>query len=209
MVITIARTFGSGGKHAAESLSRRLGIPWYDKDIMTLASEASGIDRRYFVKNNEKLSTRTFIKLLTGRKHEAYSITPIEGDFVSNEELFDYQSQLIRYLGLSRSCIILGKCADNILGDLKEVYRFFIDAPLCDLTGEISSQLGLVPEDAEDMVRKTNKYRSDYYKYYTGREWKDPANYDLMINSTRAGRENIDEIIIAYIEIMQGNLMTE
>lgn len=199
MIITIARTFGSGGKSAAVELSRRFGIPCYENEILDMASEASGINREFFYASNEKVKGQFFRKMVNRTPKEILKVSPQDKDFLSDQSLFSYQTQLIRYLALNESCIIVGKCADYVLGDRKNVFRFFVDAPEEVCIEEIERRMLVDHDDAAKLVRKTNRYRSDYYRYYTGHEWKDPDNYDLILNSDRIGRAQVADVIENYV----------
>ena len=199
MVITIARTFGSGGKSAAVELAGRLGIPCYENEIMDMAAEASGINRQLFYASSEKARRRSFLQMIKNTPKEILVTSPQDKNFLSDDNLFNYQAQLIRYLALSGSCVIVGKCADYILGDPKNVFRFFVDAPEDVCVREIEEKMAVSHDEAERLVKKTNKYRSDYYRYYTGHAWKDPVNYDMILNSDRIGRNHVADVMEAYI----------
>lgn len=199
MIITIARSFGSGGKSAGVELSKRFGIPCYENEILDMASEASGINRDFFYASNEKVKGQFFRKMVSRTPREILKVSPQDKDFLSDKSLFSYQTELIRYLALNESCIIVGKCADYVLGDRKNVFRFFVDAPEDVCIKEIEGKMSVSHDDAAKLVRKTNRYRSEYYRYYTGHEWKDPANYDLILNSDRIGRERVADVIENYV----------
>ncbi len=198
IIITIARDFGSGGKAIGVELGRRLGIPCYEDEILDMASEASGLNKALFYEVNEKLRG-TIIKKLKGVPYK-YEIHPSSEQFESDDSLFNIQAGIIRELALTKSCIIVGKCADVVLGDLKYVYRFFIDAPNNVCAYSVAEKMNISVSEAERLVVKTNKYRADYYKYYTGKDWKNPDNYDFMLNSARIGRERCVDFIEEYIK---------
>ena len=108
-IITIARSFGSGGKEIASLLSEKLGIPWYERQILTMASQASGIDESEFVEVDERLHGSYLIKSLT-KLPTANVLRPESRDFVSDLNLYNIQAEIIKELSHTQSCIIVGKC---------------------------------------------------------------------------------------------------
>ena len=204
-VITIARGFGSGGKSIALELSKKMGIPCYENEILDMASDASGINKALFHETDERLRGSLFAKMLKGIPTKTI-LAPSEKDFVSDINLFNLQAQIIRSLALSQSCIIVGKCADHVLEYFDNVYRIYIDAPRAACVKSIVDKMCVSEEEANRLISKTDKYRADYYKYYTGKDWTNPTNYDLFINSDKVGRENCADLIELYVEFRMKQL---
>ncbi|MFA9375175.1 MAG: AAA family ATPase [Lachnotalea sp.] len=200
-VITIARGFGSGGKWIATKLSQELGIPCYDRQLLTMASEQSGIDESVFVEVNEKLRGGYLTNLLMKVPYSTV-IEATEKEFVSNINLYNIQADIIRELAKTESCIIVGKCADHILRDRKNIISIYVEAPRDSCVASIVEKMHVSEEHANNLIKKTDKYRSNYYKYYTkGKIWTNPINYDLTLNTARIGRENCIGLIKDYINI--------
>ncbi len=194
-IIAIAREFGSGGKEIGYKLSERLGIPCYEQDILKMASEFSGIDEERFNETDEKLRGSYLIKYLQGDP-SPYLVSPEDRDFVSDVNLFNIQAKIIRDLSETQSCIIVGKCADYILRDRENVLSVFVTAPLYYLVESVKAKMQVDEREAERLVKRTNRYREDYYKYYTKRkEWKDPNCFDMILNSAKLGRDICADII--------------
>ena len=206
-VITIARGFGSGGKEIGTKLGKELGIPCYERQLLTMASDKSGIDESVFVETDEKLRGRYIANFL--RKLPVSKIAqPEENDFVSDLNIFNIQAELIRSLARSESCIIVGKCADDILRDYRNVISVFVEAPQEACVDSIMKKMNVPRERAAQLVRDTDRYRAKYYNYYSGgKKWKDPENYDLMMNSARIGRENCVEFLKKIIQIRFGEVI--
>ena len=193
-VITIARGFGSGGKEIATKLGERLGIPCYERQNLTLASDKSGIDESLFVDSDEKLRSNKVAKLL----HKipfSNVLEPHEKAFVSDTNLFNIQAEIIRELARTESCIIVGKCADFVLKDFDNVISIYIEAPRAACVKSVMSKMYISEERANHLIKKTDKYRADYYNFYTGKKWGDAVNYDLCINSASYGIEESVELI--------------
>lgn len=200
-VITIARGFGSGGKEIGTKLAEQLGIPCYEKQLLDMASEQSGISKHLFAEVDEKLRGSYVANLL---KKVPFSnvVQPNERGFTSDVNLFNIQSEIIRELAQTESCIIIGKCADYVLRDRKNVVSVYIEAPRKQCVESIMNKLQVSAEKANELIRKTDKYRADYYKYYTGGGiWTNPINYDMTLNSARIGRDKCVEVIRDYLRI--------
>lgn len=200
-VITVARGFGSGGKEIASQLAKELGIPCYENRILTLASQLSGLDEELFTEVNEKIRGNKFSRLLKGLPRTIRP-NPVHKDFDSDERLFEFQKQIITNLAMSESCIIVGKCADWILKDYDNVISIYIEAPREYCVKRIVEKMGVNENTAHKSIESTDKYRGDYYKFYTkGNYWTNPVNYDFTINSQRVGFNNSVAILQEYLKI--------
>lgn len=200
-IVTIARGFGSGGKEIGTKLGQKLGIPCYEREILTMASQKNNIDESLFVDADEKLKGSYLLNWL--RKNPSiYICEPQESEFVSDNNLFQLQAEIIRELAKTQSCIIIGKCADDILKEGRNVISVYIEAPRDACVKSICRKLYVSEERAHQLIRKTDKYRANYYNYYTGgKEWTNPLNYDLVLNSGRAGRDACVELLTSYLKI--------
>lgn len=198
-VITIARGFGSGGKEIGMKLAAELGIPCYEKQILDMASDYSGINKRLFMEVDEKLRG-SYIANLIKKVPGCNVIQPNEKGFISDVNLYNIQAEIIRELAKTESCIIIGKCADYVLRDKENVISIYIEAPRKQCVASIMNKMQVSEEEANELIRKTDKYRADYYKYYTGgKSWTNPINYDMTLNSARIGRDRCVEVIKEYL----------
>lgn len=204
-VITIARGFGSGGKEIGMRLSKALGIPCYERQILTMASEKNGIDEYIFVENDEKLRGKYIANFL--RKVPVSGIVePYDKEFISDVNIFNLQAEIIRSLAATESCIIIGKCADYILKDNKNVVSIYVEAPRECCVKSIREKMHVSEERAHQLIHSTDKYRSKYYSYYTGgRDWTNPTNYDLVLNTGRVDRDMCVEIVKNYVNMKFGD----
>ena len=188
-VITIARETGSGGLNITRKLSDALGVPYYDRDLLRKASEVSGIHERLFGAADERIGLKEMLsaaeKVYTGEV-----LPPDSDDFTSTRNLFSFQAKIIKELAETESCIILGRCANYLLADRKDVLRVFIHAPLEAREERVASySLAWSPREVTKYIRLEDKRRASYYRYYTGEEWRDAAGYDLSLNSGELGEE--------------------
>ena len=200
VVITIARQYGSGGRTVGEMLAEKMGIHFYDKELMKLASDESGINEALFVNADEKVKAT---KLLNIAK-SAYGgelISPESDDFTSSDNLFNYQAKIIRELAAKESCVIMGRCADYILKDYDNVLSVFVHAPKDFCMEQAAKKHSMTEKELERFITKTDRHRAGYYKYHTGREWTDARNYDLCLDSSKLGFERCVEEIIAYMDV--------
>lgn len=203
-VITIARGFGSGGREIGTMLGKELGIPCYERQILTMASDHSGIDESVFVETDEKLRGKHIANVLR-RMPMPGTLEPWEREFVSDNNVFNIQAEIIRTLAKTESCIIIGKCADDVLREYNNVISVYIEAPRSYCVESIRKKMHVSVERANQLIRTTDKYRARYYSYYTsGKDWTNPTNYDLVLNSQRIGREKCAAVIKEYVKIRFG-----
>jgi len=192
-IITISREFGSGGRYVGELLANELSIPFYDKDIIHMVAEKSGLSEGFIEKSDESLPN-TFLHNL---KYSAYSsIDSIAFyDTPVTDKVFLAQSAVINELAQKGSCIIVGRCADFILRELPELVTVFIRASLKDKIERAVKYYGLSADNAPERMRKIDKSRKNYYKYYTNRQWGSFDHFDLGINTSFTGVEGAVKLI--------------
>lgn len=195
-VITIARGYGSGGKEIANMLAKELKVEVFENRILSMASQLSGLDKSYFESENEQLKGSLLLNRLASLPHK-YASIPMTTRFVSNEIIFEYQKQIIEELAKTSSCIIVGKCADYILKDYPNVLSIYIEAPRDYCRTEIMNRMKVDDKEADRLITKTDKYRADYYAFYTkGNYWTNPVNYDITLNTGKLSKEACVNIII-------------
>lgn len=198
-VVTVARGFGTGGKVIASKLAKDLGIHCYENRILTLASQMSGLNEELFEEVNEKLGASEnkslFASLMHGLPRSRHYITR-NGEFVSDEKLFELQKKIIENLADTESCVIVGKCSDWILRGRPNVVSVYIEAPRAYCVERTIENMGVTPETAAATIEHTDKYRADYYAHYThGNYWTNPVNYDMTLNSERVTPDGCIEMI--------------
>lgn len=204
-VITIARGFGSGGKSLGMRLASELGIPCYENRILALASKITGKDTAELIEIDEKLRSGVFnaiLRSLPSRKEP----NPVLKKFESDEEIYQTQCEIIKELAKKESCIIVGKCADYVLKDYDNVVSLYVEAPRAYCLKRITRRMNVNEEEAAKLIEKTDKYRADYYEYYThGNYWTNPINYDMTFNMDRVGEDKCVEIIKHYLKLKFGD----
>ena len=202
LVITIGRQYGSGGNEIGRKLAGELGIDFYDKNILRMNSDESGIKESYFHLADEKAGSRLLYRIVSGMTPEMREPS-FGSDLISADNLFRFQSEVIRKLAEEQSCVIVGRCADYVLEDADdiELVRVFIYADMDARIRRVREKELYTPEDVRKNVKRIDKERRNYYRYYTGRGWADPENYDLLINTSTTGIKGSVRMIEEYIKI--------
>ena len=200
IVVTIARQYGSGGKTVGEMYAKELGIPCYGMNLLKMASEESGINEQLFMQFDEKLRSNLLLRMTTDL-YDGKVIPPGHKDFVSAKNLFNWQAEVIKRLAKSETCVIIGRAADFVLKDYPNVVSVFVHASPEFNLARAMERNSMTTAEMEKFIASTDKYRSDFYKHYTGREWTDARNYDLCLNSGKLGFVKCVEVIKAYIKV--------
>lgn len=202
-IITISREFGSGGREIGKTLAKQLDIPFYDKELLELASKESGICQDLFVRHDESYTNSFLFSLVMG----TYPVSPdgrINPDMPLNHKIFLAQFETIKKLAKNGPCVIVGRCADYVLKNEPNVINFFITGNTYEKKKRILERYDIEKNKAEDFIKKTDKRRASYYNYYTDMKWGEAKNYDLCINSSKTGIEGAVELMKNYISIKEG-----
>ena len=188
IVITIAREYGSGGRYVGRLIADKLGIKFYDKDFIEKLAQETGLSEEYIEANEQKMSK--FSNFNNG-----YYI-----GLNNSDDLFLKESELIKELADKESSVIIGRCADFILKDRKDVLKVFIYSNMEDKVKRATEIYGFDKIKSEKEIKRIDKLRSNHYKHYTEKEWKDYSNYDICINSDKLGVEKSAELICEMVK---------
>ncbi len=199
-VIAITRTCGSGATSISKLLSEEYNINIYDRQLLRLASDDSGISEELFNQADEHVKNSLLFRV-SKNVYTGELIPPESDDFTSNDNLFNYQAKILKELAEKESYICIGRAADYILQNRPNVIRIFIYAPFDICVSKEMKRLDLTRKEAEKHVLKTDKYRREYYKYHTGHEWENPYNYDLCMNTDEMPYEKCVEVIKEYVRV--------
>ena len=201
-IVTISREFGSGGREIGRILANDLGIPFYDKELLELASKESGICEELFVKNDESYTNSFLFGLVMGN----YPVTAdgrINPDMPLNHRIFLAQFDTIRSLADKGPCVIVGRCADYVLKGRDNVINFFLSGDMMEKKRRILERYDIEKNKAEDFIKKTDKRRASYYNYYTDMKWGEARNFDLCINTSKAGLDGAVQLMKDYIQLKE------
>lgn len=173
VIVTIARSYGSGGKEIGKELAKALNIKYYGREIFEMLQDGDSYD------DDENIHKSSL--------EEA-------------NKLFKEQTRIIKKIAEKEDCVIVGRCADYVLKDMDNVVKVYLYAPLRDCMKRVTKLYELNPDEAKSLIHSMNKTRGDYYEHNTGQKWSDLTHYDLCLNTAGLGVEKCVEIIKNYIE---------
>ena len=194
-VISISREFGSGGREIGYRLAQKLGIPFYDKELIEMAAEDSNISAELFHANDEVIARKERME------HHYAPIDPFSPayEIPVSDQLFVIQTKIIKQLAQNGPCVIIGRCSDVIVDD---VFKVFICASLkkrVERLSAIEETHEIDSKKLETQIRAIDKKRKEYYQYYSGNEWGKPKNYDICLNSGTLGIERCVDLIAELV----------
>ena len=192
IIINIGRQFGGGGLAVAMELGKKLGIPVYDRELITKAAQDSGFSAELFVQSDEKRRIFSLSSIFTS----IYS-SPTE-NYMSDKGLFEIQCATIKKIAEQGSAIIVGRCSDYVLRELDCTLNVFLTSPLPERITRICERHNLAEEKAESLILQKDKAREEYYNYYTFGNWGVASTYDLCIDSSILGIEGTADFIIDF-----------
>lgn len=195
--ITIGRQLGSGGREIGKKIAEELGIAFYDKELLQIASRESGLGKEFFEEMDEKKSHSIFGGLLN--LQNTFSDEFYTNYYLSNETLFKIQSDVIRNLAERESCLFLGRCADYVLKDSPRCLNIFISADPEERIRRTATLRQVSETKAREIIIKTDKKRAEYYRFYSNKTWGAAESYHLCINSSVLGIEETAAFLLRFI----------
>lgn len=198
-VITIGRQYGSGGRELGQMIAKKLGFDFYDEELVTMAAEKNKMHEDILKAVDEKATKSLLYTLVTGSDLRFMHST--QYDMPINDKLFITQSEIIKGLAEKSSCVIVGRCADYVLRESKhKCIHLFLYADKESKIKRIATKYDLTDDKAKDKINKIEKTRKSYYNYYSSRDWGNPANYDLCLNTATLGLDKSCDIICEYVK---------
>ena len=194
-VITIGRQYGSGGREVGRQVAEKLGVPFYDKEIITASVKETGLDAKIFEEMEERVTPSFLYSLAVG------TFTPSAladtNYFSLNDRVNAIQADTIKRLADESSCVIVGRAADDILANQADCFNVFVHADLEERIRRASEEYGIMGDrdEVEEVILKTDKRRSNYYNYVSGKKWSAVSNYHLALDSQRLGIDGCVELI--------------
>ncbi|MDL2287678.1 cytidylate kinase-like family protein [Eubacteriales bacterium OttesenSCG-928-G02] len=199
-VITIGRQFGSGGGLIGKKTAELLGIPCYDKEIIIKSAEDSGISREAVEAADER-TTNSFLYSLAMSSYSGQLSAIGASDVLMSDRVYLIQSETIRKLSSQGSCVIIGRCADDVLANVEGLIKIFIYAPFETRCQRIAETHNVNEHNAKTLTKKTDKKRASYYNFYTSKNWGFSDNYHLSIDSSILGIDKTAEFLKKFIEL--------
>ena len=191
-IINVGRSFGSGGGFVGQAVAQKLGIPFYDNELISQAAEESGYSKDLFAGGEKKRSIFSASSFFTSGR-----MSYMDGAYVNEDILFKAQSEVIRSIAANGDAVIIGRCADYILRDLP-CLNVFVSGPEEYRIGRLMETEHLTAEEAEKLMRRKDRTRETYYKYYTFGSWGQASNYHLCIDSSVLGIDGTADYIIDF-----------
>jgi len=202
MIITVGRQYGSGGRYVARLLAEKLDIPFYDKELLAEVAKDSGLAKELLEDHDEK-NTRSFLFSMMSGTLPMGDTGSMYMDMPLNHRIFLAQFDTIRRIASEGPCVFVGRCADYVLRDQKNVLNVFIKADPEERVRRIVEYYGVDPLKAEEMLKKSDKQRASYYNYYATGSWGEVDNYDLVVDTGTLGIAGAVDLIAYCANMME------
>ena len=197
LIITIGRQSGSGGKEIGQKVAEKLGVKWYDKELLALAAKETGLCEELFQSHDEK-PTKSFLYSLVMDSYSFGYTSSGYMDMPINHKIFLAQFEAIKALADREPCVIVGRCADYALEDYPNRVSIFVTGDDKAKIKRLAERNNVTEAKAKEIMMKTDKERSSYYNYYSSKKWGDVRSYDLCVNSSVLGIEGTVDLIIYF-----------
>ncbi len=198
MVITISRQFGTGGIEIGKKLAEMLGYDYYDKEIIEMASEKSGISEEMFERAEKEHNS--FLYSLATANYAGYTTSIFNADISNSDNLFVIQSNVIREVAKKGNCVIVGRCGNQVLAEEPHVLKVYLHADKEYRINRVMSNLNIGRKEAETLVKKTDKKRASYYNFFTSGTWGSASEYDVCLNASVVGLVGTADVIRVLAE---------
>lgn len=193
-IITVGRQFGSGGRTIAKKLAERLGIEYYDKEIITIAARESGISPDIFEKVDEAAANSLLYSMVIGMYATTSHVTNF-GEISINDKIFRIQTEIIEDIASKGPCVIVGRCADYILRENPDLLNTFIYSDIEDRIRRATEDYNIQSKNMKEYILKSDKKRANYYNFYTGKKWGAISNYDICLSSSTIGIDGCVDVL--------------
>lgn len=198
LIVTISREYCSGGDELAKLLADRLGYKYYDREIISMASEKSGIHEDHFETKNQKPTNSLLYSVVMGMYSAQGSFVRYD-DILTDDKIFSIQADIIREMSQNGNCVFVGRCSDYILRKNENCVSIFIHTSMEKRIQNVMNEQNVNESEAKKIISKADKKRRSYYNYYTNRQWADLTNYDLCINLSKISELKAVEVIVDFM----------
>ncbi|MDR1874144.1 MAG: cytidylate kinase-like family protein [Synergistaceae bacterium] len=197
LIITISREFGSGGRQVGEKLAEKLGLAFYDRALINLASIKSGLDPHIFEQAEEEATSKFLFNMAIGGYVSTGIFSQVSVPIC--DQVFFAQSKAIEEIAEQKNCVIIGRCANYILRDRPGLVRVFVYGDAKDRLHRITREYGIPEEKAESRLTQVDRGRRNYYEHYANEEWGTLKLYDLAVNTSFTGIDGAVKVISAMV----------
>lgn len=194
LYVTIGRQFGSGGREVGRKVAQALGVPYYDKELLKVAAEKSGLSHEFLSSYDEKPTNSFLYSLVMGQQNMLFGARGTTVEQMASQA----QREAVLSVAEQGSCVIVGRCADHILRDKPGLVRVFICASDDARVERICRRDGVSEKEAREKMKKMDKARAAYYSFHTDRQWAAAGNYDLCVSSSLRGIDAAADLILRF-----------
>lgn len=200
IAICLNRQYGSGGHELGERLAQKLGVTFYDKNILKYEAHYSGIAEEFLSQTDEQPTDDLLYHLSVGERQELLNLIG-ENDYLTNDRLFMIQQKIIRNLADQGSCVIIGRCASTILHGCKNCIRVFVQADWEARVKRICQVKRIDKDMAQYLIKRVDRKRAAYHNFYSDHPWGLAESYDISINTTVFGMDSALELLVKMTEL--------
>lgn len=201
LIITVSREAYCGGDELAKTLADELNFKFYDREIISLASQKSGIHEDHFDAVEKKPTNSILYSVVMGMYSSRGAYVKLD-DVLTDDKIYKLQADIIRDMAKDGGCVFVGRCSDYILRDRDNAVHIFLYGDPKDRVKKAMAQENVSEQEAKKLISRADKKRRSYYNYYTNREWGAFSNYDLMIDLSRISEQNAVKLIENYLELL-------
>ena len=201
-MLTVSREAYCGGDELAKTLAEKTGFKLYDREIISLASQKSGIHEEHFEAVEKKPTNSILYSVVMGMYSSRGAYVKLD-DVLTDDKIYKIQADIIREASAHGSCIFVGRCSDYILRDNKNCVHIFLRGDMNDRIARVMKEQNATEAEAKKIVTRADKKRRSYYNYYTNREWGNISNYDLTLNLSRMDEKSATDIVIGFLEAVK------
>ena len=195
-IITISREYGSGGRQIGQLVSKKLGMDFYDKELIDLATKEIGFSPELIADKEQRVTNSLLYNFAMGSLYGiAYPRTPKPEELPLTEQIFIAQKKIIQDAARRSSCVFVGRCADYILKDRDDVLKVFIYCDKEIRRQRALAEYGEIEDYIDEFMHQTDKKRRIHYETFTNQKWGRRENYDIMLNSGQLGIETCVQIL--------------
>ncbi len=199
LVLTVSREAYCGGDELARTIADKLGFKFYDREIISLASQKSGIHEDHFDAIEKRPTNSILYSVVMGMYTTRGAYVKLD-DVLTDDKIYQVQADIIRDMATDGNCVFVGRCSDYILRSREKCVNIFLHASNADRISRVMKEQNATENEAKKIITRADKKRRSYYNYYTNREWGAMANYDLSLNLSKIPEQDAVKVVISYLE---------
>lgn len=199
IIVTVSREAYCGGDEFAKMLADKAGFKFYDREIISLASQKSGIHEEHFESVEKKPTNSILYSVVMGMYSSRGAYVKLD-DVLTDDKIYKVQADIIRDMAAQGNCVFVGRCSDYILRNNEKCFNIFLRGDLNDRVKRAMDEQNTSEAEAKKIVSRADKKRRSYYNYYTNREWGNINNYDIALNLSKISEKDAVDVILNYLE---------